>query len=178
VVGLYFLLVYAVTRFTDKGRLLWARMLYAIPIAGTMIRSSRMAAFTELLAILVDHSLPLVEAFQLAGEASSDPLMCRDARAIHEDLNQGKPLGEVLRGRGLVPEWVSWMAGRGEQQGNLGQTLHQVAGMYRRQVEMRAALLRSVLPPFLIIGLAGVMFALFVFTGFLPMTGLLEALSR
>jgi type II secretory pathway component PulF len=166
------------TRFTEKGRILWARMVYAIPVVGTLIRSARMAAFTDLLAILVDHSMPLVDAFKLAGEASSDPLMAVDARAIQQELSQGKPLGEALRGRGMVPAWVSWMAGLGEQRGTLGATLHQVADLYRQQVEMRAALLRSVLPPFFIIGIAGLFVGFFVFTCMLPMIRLLEGLSK
>jgi type II secretory pathway component PulF len=174
----YAVLLYVGTRFSEKGRCLWARMVYAIPVVGTLIRSARMAAFTDLLAILVDHSLPLVEAFGLAGAASTDPLMARDARIIEQELSQGKPLGEVLRGRGLVPEWVSWMAGLGERRGNLGATLHQIADMYRRQVEMRAALLRSVLPPFMITATAGVFVVFFVFAGMLPMLRLLEGLSK
>jgi type II secretory pathway component PulF len=175
---LYVWLIYVGLHFTKKGRLLRARMIYAVPLVGTLIRSARMAAFTDLLAILVDHALPLPEAFRLAGEATSDPVMAQNACCIQEELSLGKPLGEALRGRGLVPEWVSWMAGLGEQRGSLGSTLHQVAEMYRRQVEMRAALLRSVLPPFFIIGIAGLFVALFVFTGILPMLKLLEGLSK
>src|SRR5262249_7571682 len=124
---------------TVEGRRLWARIVYALPLFGTLVRSARLAAFTDLLAILVDNEIPLPEAFRLAGEASSDPIMATTAQQVHEDLSQGQALGEVLRGRGLVPEWVSWMTGLGEQRGSLGQALHQVAEMYRRQVEMRAS---------------------------------------
>jgi type II secretory pathway component PulF len=163
---------------TAWGRRLWARWIYAIPIAGTLTRSARLAAFTDLLAILIDHELPLPEAFRLAGEASSDPIMANAARQVHQDLSQGMPLGEVLRGRSLVPEWVSWMAGLGERRGTLGTTLHQVAEMYRRQVDIRAALLRSVLAPFLIVCTAGLFAVLFIMAIMLPISRLLEALSK
>lgn len=164
--------------FTQNGRRLWARLVYTLPVFGTLIRSARLAAFTDLLAILVDHDVPLPEAFRLAGEASSDPVMASAARQVHDDLLQGQPLGEVLRGRGLVPEWVSWMTGLGERRGSLGPALHQIAEMYRRQVEMRAALLRSVLPPFLVIGIAGIFVGFFVVVLMLPMHKLLEGLSK
>lgn len=176
VVGL--IVIRQILRLTAWGRRLWARWIYAIPIAGTLTRSARLAAFTDLLAILVDHELPLPEAFRLAGEASSDPIMAGAARQVHHDLSQGMPLGEVLRGRALVPEWVSWMAGLGERRGSLGKTLHQVAEMYRRQVDIRAALLRSVLPPFLIICTAGLFVVLFVIAIMLPIIRLLETLSK
>jgi type II secretory pathway component PulF len=172
------LVVRQLLRLTAWGRRLWARWIYAIPIAGTLTRSARLAAFTDLLAILIDHEVPLPEAFRLAGEASSDPIMAGAARQVHQDLSQGMPLGEVLRGRALVPAWVSWMAGLGERRGSLGNTLHQVAEMYRRQVDIRAALLRSVLPPFLIVCTAGLFAVLFIMAIMLPFRGLLDALSR
>jgi type II secretory pathway component PulF len=165
-------------RRTESGRRRWARLVYAFPIAGTLIRSARLATFADLLAILVDHAIPLPEAFRLAGESCGEPLMASTARRIEAELSQGRPLGEVLRGRGLVPEWVAWMVGLGEQRGTLGETLHQIAATYRRQVEMRAALLRSVLPPFLIIITAGLFTAFFVIGVMLPVQKLLEGLAR
>jgi type II secretory pathway component PulF len=163
---------------TPRGRRARARLLYAVPVLGTLIRSARLAAFTDLLAILVDHETPLPDAFRLAGGASSDPVMVAATRDIYGELGEGRPLGSVLQGRGLVPEWVSWMVGLGEQRGTLGNTLHQIAEMYRRQVEMRAALLRSVLPPFLVVITAGLFVVLFVFVMILPMLQLIEGLSK
>ncbi len=172
------ILLRLIMRSTEAGRYLWAQGIYTVPLAGTLIRSARLAAFTELLAILVDHDTPLPEAFRLAGEASSDPVMAITARQVHQDLSQGLALGSALRGRGLVPEWVSWMTGLGEQRGTLGKTLHLIAEMYRRQVEMRAAMLRSVLPPVLIILTAGLFTAFFVLALMLPMIKLLEGLTK
>jgi type II secretory pathway component PulF len=172
------LVIRQILRVSAWGRRLWARWVYAIPIMGTLTRSARLAAFTDLLAILIDHELPLPEAFRLAGQASSDPIMAGAAQQVYQDLSQGMPLGEVLRGRGLVPEWVSWMTGLGERRGSLGKALHQVAEMYRRQVDVRAALLRSVLPPFLIVCTAGLFVVLFVMAIMLPMVRLLETLSK
>jgi type II secretory pathway component PulF len=167
-----------VSRSTVLGRRQWARLTYAVPLVGTLIRSARLAAFTDLLAILVDHALPLPEAFRLAGAATSDPVMASATRMIEQDLADGVALADALRNRGLVPEWVSWMTGLGERRGTLGKTLHQVAETYRRQVEMRATLLRSVLPPFMIIGTAGLFTAFLVFGVLFPLVKLLEGLMR
>ncbi len=167
-----------VVRSTRQGRLLWARLVYSLPIAGTLLRSARLMAFTELLAILVDQEVPLPAAFRMAGESSSDPIMAERAQEITDDLAQGRPLGAVLKGRGLVPEWVAWMTGLGVQRGELGKTLHLVADLYRRQVDMRVAMLRSILPPVMILCTAGLFAVFFVVTIMLPMIRLLGALSR
>jgi type II secretory pathway component PulF len=165
-------------RYTDTGRLGWTHFLYSIPLVGTLVRATRLAAFTDLLAILVDHKLPLPEAFRLAGTASSDPIMAAAADQVQSDLSQGMPLGTVLRSRRLVPELIAWMTGLGEQRGTLGQALHQVAAVYRRQAEVRASLLRNLLPPFLIIMTAGVLVGFFIFATIFPMYRLLEGLTR
>jgi type II secretory pathway component PulF len=173
-----FLFFRMVVRSTRPGRILWARLLYSLPIVGTLLRSARLMAFTELLAILIDHMIPLPEAFQMAGAASSDPIMAGRIQEINADLKEGLPLGTVLKGKGLVPEWVSWMTGLGEKQGGLGKSLHLVADLYRRQVELRIGMLRSILPPIMILFTAGLFTAFFVVAIMLPMIKLLEGLTR
>ncbi len=163
-------------RRSAAGRRLWARWFYAIPLLGTLIRSSRLASFTELLAILVEHQVPLPEAFRLAGSASSDPLAEEASTQVVADLNRGLPLGEALRGRRALPELVTWLAGVGQQGGTLGMTLRRVAELYRRQAQLRMALLRSALPPALIIVTAVFLVAVFIFAIFAPLIGLLSGL--
>ena len=87
------------------------------------------------------------------------------------------PLGEALRQERLVPDLVVWMTRFGEKQGTLGKTLHHLAQMYRHQAEVRAAFLRTVLPPLLILVIAGVMVLLFVFALLMPMFTLLDGLG-
>jgi type II secretory pathway component PulF len=164
-------------RSTGRGRMLWARLVYAVPLAGTLIRSARLAAFTDLLGILVDQSVPLPEALRLAGQASSDPLLAEGVKQVEADLNQGQPLGEALGRQKLVPQLVVWMTRFGERQGTLGSALHHIAQMYRRQAEARAALLRTILPPLLIVILAGLLAAVFIFGLMGPMYKLLEGLG-
>ena len=153
IVGFVFFRI--LVRSTAMGRLVWARLVYSLPIIGTLLRAARLMSFTELLAILIDNEIPLPVSFRLAGLASSDPVMAGKAQEIDDDLNEGLPLGKVLKGRGLVPEWIAWMTGMGERRGTLGKSLHLVADLYRRQVEMRVAILRNVLPPIMILTTAG-----------------------
>jgi type II secretory pathway component PulF len=175
-VGMVFGTWLVLSRF-EKGRVAWARWFYMVPIVGTMVRSARLAAFTDLLGILVDHKVPLPEGFQLAGQACSDPILAAGAQEVTASLSQGKPLGETLRGNRLVPALVAWMVALGEKRGNLGLTLHQVAAMYRRQVEMRAAFLRAVLPTILVIVTAALVFVLFMMALLGPMAALIDGMA-
>jgi type II secretory pathway component PulF len=164
-------------RSTKAGRRLWTRIVYAMPGFGTVVRASQLTAFTELLSILIEQSVPLPEAMRLAGETSSDPYVSEGAKQMEKDLQQGMPFSAALKQHRWVPEFVLWMIGFGERQGNLAQALRQVAEMYRRQAEARATFLRTVLPPLLIILVAGSLAAVFIFGLLGPMINLLDGLS-
>src|SRR5262245_34565378 len=112
-------------RSTPTGRRLFTMTLYSMPGFGTVIRSAQMAAFTELLAILVEQSVPLPEAMALAGQTSNDPFLVEGTRQIEKDLRQGMPFAAALKKQSWVPELVVWMIGFGERQGSLRDALKQ-----------------------------------------------------
>lgn len=162
---------------TLAGRLRWARFVYAIPLFGTVVRAARLSAFAQLLGILVDQKIPLPEALALAAETSSDPLLQEGSKRIEEDLRQGTPFGVALKQQRLVPALFVWLIAFGERQGTLGESLRQLAQMYRRQAEARTSLLRTILPPLLIVLVAGTLGLLFVCGLLMPMFELLDGLS-
>jgi type II secretory pathway component PulF len=164
-------------RRSPRGRIMWARFVYALPVLGTLMRSARLAAFTDLLGILIEQSVPLPEALRLATEASSDPLVFQGGAQVESELREGATLSLALHRQRLVPQLVSWMIGFGEKQNTLGSSLRQVAQMYRRQVELRANLLRTLLPPIMVLLLAGTLGGFFIFGLMAPMFELLGGLS-
>jgi type II secretory pathway component PulF len=163
---------------TPWGRRLWTHAIYLIPVVGTLIRSARLAAFTDLLGMLVEYGMPLPAAFRLAGAASSDPDMAQQAYEIEDRLGHGLPLAEAFRGRGLIPEWIAWLAAAGERQSALGPALREIAAIYRKRVQTRTTILRTVFPPLIVITIAGVLVVVFAGALFLPMIKLLEGLSN
>ena len=165
-------------RFTAKGKRVFARLIYFVPLVGTVIRAARLAAFCDLLGMLIEYELPLPMAVRLAGAASSDPIMAARAVEIEERLKQGLPLADAFRGQGLVPEWVAWLASSGEQRGDLAAALTSIGTIYRRQVESRSIILRTVLPPFVVIITAGLLVGFFAIALFLPLIKLMEGLSK
>ena len=163
---------------THPGRKIWSRLIYSLPLIGTMVHSARLAAFVDLLALLVTYEVPLPEAMQLAGEAGSDPFIVDQTRDIRTRLEHGVTLGEALAARDLLPNWVAWMAKSGERRGDLPETLKQIAGVYRRHVEVRATVLRNVLPSITIIMTAAILTFGFVGVVAVPFISLLEGLSK
>jgi type II secretory pathway component PulF len=97
---------------------------------------------------------------------------------IEQKLLQGMPLAEAFRGQGLVPEWVAWLAASGERRGDLAAALRSIGTIYRRQVESRSIILRTVLPPFVVIVTAGFLIGFFAIALFMPLIKLMEGLSK
>jgi type II secretory pathway component PulF len=171
-------LAVSIAQLTTRGRELWARLVYRVPLVGIVIRSARLAAFCDLLGMLVEYGVPLPTAFRLAGSASSDPIMAAKACDVEEQLNQGVPLAAAFVGRGLAPDWVVWLAAAGERRNELAVALREIATIYRRQVDTRSAILRSVLAPFVVITTAGAITVFFATIVMVPMISLLESLSK
>ena len=142
-------------RSTPLGRRIFTRVVYSLPGFGSVVRSAQLAAFTELLGILVDQAVPLPEAMALAGQTSSDPFLSEGTKQIENDLRQGMPFAAALKKQGWVPELVVWMIGFGERQGSLRAALQQISDMYR-QAE-HGDVLTHVVPPLLIILVAGLL---------------------
>jgi type II secretory pathway component PulF len=169
---------WAAARFTQRGKRLWSRAIDVIPLVGPVIRAARLSAFTDLLGMLVEFGVPLPTAVSLAGAASSDPFMAARAREVEADLNRGEPFGEAARDGGLVPAWVAWLASAGEKRGELAPALREIAALYRRQVDTRSSVLRSILPPLVVIVVAVFLTFFFVLAIMTPMVKLLEGLSK
>lgn len=170
--------VWAAVRFTSRGKRVFAHVIYFVPLVGTVIRAARLAAFCDLLAMLIEYELPLPMAVRLAGAASSDPIMAARAVEIEGRLNQGMPLADAFRGQGLVPEWVAWLASSGEKRGDLAAALYSISTIYRRQVDSRSIILRTVLPPFVVIVTAGLLVGFFAIALLLPMIKLMKGLTK
>ncbi len=165
-------------RYSPRGQRVWNRVLYQIPLVGPVIRAARLTAFCDLLGMLIEYGLPLPTAVRLAGAASSDPIMAARSLEIETRLNQGATLGDAFSGHGLVPVWVAWLAGAGERSGDLAAALRGIAEVYRRQVESRSVVLRTILPPLVVVLTAGFLTGVFVLALMLPMIKLLEGLSK
>jgi len=64
-----------------------------LPWFGRSLRWSRAAAFTDILAVLVENRVPLDQALQLAGQSCGDPRMSAGAAAMAAGVRSGGPPG-------------------------------------------------------------------------------------
>ena len=163
---------------TDPGKRAWCRITGAVPVWGKMQRQVNLALLYDLLGLLVTAEVPLAEALRLAGEASPDPVLRHAANEASKDLEAGKPLEPSIRDHKLGTAWAAWIAGVGASQGKLAEQLDLLRDTSMRMAEWRASWLRAVLPPVLLVFVAGGGIGLFLLSLFLPMFTLVEGLSK
>ncbi len=149
-----------------------------LPWVGRTLADFRSANFAELLALLLEHQVPLDEAVRL-GAAAAGPGAFREAGEAFADRLRLGGGGEARQAPGAspFPPLLAWMITAGHRQGDLPSALRQASRTYRRKAEARADLLRSTLPVALMIGLGAGSVVVYGLMMFLPLRALWEDLA-
>jgi type II secretory pathway component PulF len=124
------LFLFIAWRRTNRAGQLDSGFLRRVPSYQSLLRCGRSATFAELLALLLEHQVPLGEALRLAGDASGDKAMRQGAAELADRLERGEaPEGDANRGqrrRGLPP-YLSWLLIGPASHGRLPAYLRQAA---------------------------------------------------
>jgi general secretion pathway protein F len=153
-------------------------LLRFFPWMRALLRRYEAANFAELLALLVEHSVPYPEALLLASEATGDRAVIRLGRTLAAAVARGDTPASVLEGQRALPPLLGWLLATGRSQHELARSLRGLAAIYRKQAEYRAEMIRVFLPLLLllVIGLSATL--LFGLALFVPFTTLLKDLAN
>jgi type II secretory pathway component PulF len=99
-----------------------------------MQRAGRMAALTDLLALLVNHEVPLDEAIELASAAAGSKRLAASGRELVERIRRGQVGGRAPSGFAPL---LAWTLATGGANKNLPQMLHRTAQTYRDEFHRR-----------------------------------------
>ena len=160
----------------DSGTL--RPILRRLPVIGPMIRSFLAANYADLLALLIDHQVPLDQAVILAGEASGDRDFLASSKAVATSIQAGRE-GSSLTATELAafPPLLAWIFSNGRGRGNLSSALHHLAWTYRRRAETRGEFLRSALPTILLLAIGVSAVIVYCLLLFIPLLQLWEELA-
>ena len=118
------------------------------------LRDGRVAAFAEILALLIRQQVPLHEAIRLAGAASGDTNLERSSKALAGRLERGETLAVGDEDLKSFPPLLGWLIAVGGEPENLAQTLSDMAQQYRERAE-RATSWATVYLPIAITSVVG-----------------------
>jgi type II secretory pathway component PulF len=148
------------------------------PLIGSMVASYRAANFADLMALLVEHRVPLDEGVRLAGEASGDRSFRGATAAFAEAIRRGEGTSDgspsYLK---AFPPLLAWLLTSGRGQGELAPALRHVGQSYRRKAEGRAQSLRTALPAVLMLAIGAGAVVAYALMLFIPLTTLWDDLA-
>ncbi len=146
-----------------------ARPLAWIPGVGAISRRFQQANFADLLALLVEHEVPLPEGLRLTADATGDLRLRRSARTLAAAAEQGArtPASEISR-LGFPP-FLSWVLSCGRDGPGLVRLLRHAGTVYRRRAANLANWFKLMFPILAALVIGGGVTALYTLTLFGPL---------
>ena len=117
-----------------------------MPTARRVLRVSRVATFAEILAMLLDHFVPMPEAVALAADASGDPNLRDGARQLGQLVAEGHNFTSRDQLPSAFPPMIGWLLVSGTQRSQLTHALRVSAENYRKRAANAATWNATYLP--------------------------------
>ena len=163
-------------RMTKPGKASTDTILLYTPVIGKLVRKTVIARFTRTLGTLVAAGVPILEAITITKETSGNYVFEKALGKVHDSVREGESFAEPLRASKTCDAIVVNMIDVGEETGDLDSMLMKIADNYDEEVDVAVASLVSLIEPFLVIVLGGIVGTIVV-AMFLPMIEMIESLN-
>jgi type IV pilus assembly protein PilC len=138
------------------------RISLKIPVVGQILNNASIARFSRTLATTFKAGVPLVEALDIVAGATGNSVYEKAVHEIKDDVAVGFQLNMAMKQVNLFPHMVTQMAAIGEEAGALDTMLFKVAEFFEEEVNNAVDALSSLLEPFIMIIIGGVVGAMVV----------------
>lgn len=150
------------------GTLLLDRWAHRVPYIRRILIAIGLSRFCRILGLSLASGLGLIESLRLAGKASGRPLLDSQVQRMAEQVRGGARLSQVLQECGYVTPFAKRMLAAGESSSDIPRMCVIVSKHYERESSELTRNLSTVLEPFLVVAIAGVVL-LVAMAIFLPM---------
>jgi general secretion pathway protein F len=148
---------------SDEGRLAFDRArLWGLKVGrtelgfGPLVRSLAIARFCRILGTLLANGVPILQALDIAKDATGNRVLANAIAEAAENVTAGKSLAVPLRQSGQFPEQVVEMIAVGEEANNLEQVLVDISDNMERQSNRTLDLVVRMLEPIMLTFMAGI----------------------
>jgi type IV pilus assembly protein PilC len=154
VVGIF----YAVKMFyrTEQGRLLIDSWILKSPVFGPLLRKVAVSKFTRTMSTMMSSGVPILEALIIVSKTAGNKIIEDALLKTRKSISEGKTIAEPLAESNIFPPMVVQMIAVGETTGALDAMLSKIADFYDDEVDAAVAAMTSLLEPFMMVFLGGV----------------------
>jgi type II secretory pathway component PulF len=161
---------------TLRGEAAWLRFTSSFPLFGPLSHWLGLAEWSRLVAVLLNHHVPLPEALRLSAAGIRRQNLQQFSLALADGADRGQAISDLLARAPEYPRAMIPIVRWGEKNGLLAQAFELGSQMFQQRVENRSAVLQSALPPLMFIAI-GCCVLLVAGGLFFPLGALLRTLS-
>jgi general secretion pathway protein F len=154
----------------------WISPLVWVPTLARMSKAGRMASYTEVLRLLIEHRTPLPQALRVAGEASGDRRLQEQSQRVAQGLEYGGEGGEDAAAG--FPPLLAWLLASGAPESQLVSALGHASQAYRNEALRMAQWLSVYLPLIFTAAIGGTVVFLYSLAILGPVFSLFHALGQ
>ncbi len=162
---------------TEGGRYFFDTLLLKLPVVGGLIQKIAISRFTRTFGTLIKSGVPILTALEIVEDSSGNAVVAKVIRDIQAEVTQGGMVHKPLEDSWVFPPMVTSMISIGEETGDLDAMLTKIADFYDTEVESGIESLTSLLEPFMMVFLGGMIGAVIVGM-YLPMFQIFEAMHN
>jgi len=163
-------------RKTPLGRASFDMVILKLPGIGNLTRKTVVARFTRTLGTLISAGVPILEAVLITRDTCGNYVYERTLNKVHDSIREGENFAAPLRESKVVDSLVVNMIDVGEETGDMDVMLTKIADNYDEEVDVAVGSLLSLLEPFMVIVLGGIIGGI-VLALFLPLVSMIESVS-
>ncbi|HEX2952393.1 MAG TPA: type II secretion system F family protein [Bacillota bacterium] len=147
---------------SPRGGTKFDRFILRVPLLGEMLLQIEMERFTRMLSLLMGSGVTLLSSLMVLPNLLKNRLLSKTLFEAADAVQSGNGLARFLSDQPTFPPLAVAMIGVGEEGGNLGPMMEQVARIYARETRQSFRRISSLVGPLLIFILAGVTFIIAV----------------
>lgn len=136
---------------TPTGKLYWDKIKLKLPIFKSMLRALYITRGLHTMSELISAGVPVLETLKITANISGNILYERLWQRVHDAVKQGEKIATPLMDQNLLPNNVVQMISAGEESGNLGEVLMDVAEFYAKELRNVIKAVTAMIEPLMIV---------------------------
>lgn len=141
---------------TERGHYLFDEFMLRMPVFGQLNLKSGVGRFARLLAQMLGAGVPILKALEVVAGSLGNRVLEKSVMLARAEVEQGNQLNTALAGKPYMPLILIRMLAAGEKSGRMEDMLNSVADAYDEEVETLLSTLTSLMEPFLMVFLGGI----------------------
>ena len=151
-------------------------LMLKLPLFGTLLGQSLIAAFTRTFGTLIQAGVAHLDALAIVRDTTGNEVLVEAVEDIRRTVREGEGIARPMEETGVFDDLVCSMVDVGEQTGELDSMLLKVADAYEKSVDRKLVAFFKVLEPALLI-LMAIFVGFIVIALFMPLMKIMQTLG-